>query len=95
MAVASDSFSDVLRIWKWHLEVVKLIHSVYYMMGDRSSCSERLLLSIDFYTEAQLQSYTACNFIKPLDVCELFSPSVYSMDHYKHFGVLFVKIGPL
>ena len=66
LAVASDSFCDGFRIQKWHLEVVKLIHSVYYIMGDRSSSSQRLLLSIDFYTEAQLQSYTTCNFINSL-----------------------------
>ena len=34
-------------------------------------------------------------YFKPLGVCEPFFPSVNSLDHYKHFGVLFVKIGPL
>ena len=40
-------------------------------------------------------SFTLLEYFKPLDVCEPFFPSVYYMDYNKHFGVLFVKIGPL
>ena len=53
--------------------------------------------SLAFQSHSFFPFNTGMNYmiIKPLDVCELFFPSVYSTNHYKHFGVLFVKIGPL
>ena len=56
------------------------------------------ILMIALLFVSVLVTYVAKSFpflFKPLDIRESFFPSVYSMDYYKHFGVLFVKIGPL